>query len=80
MCCSLRQESGKEAERAGALARSLGVDHVITKLEWGRREGSRTASRARRLRYTALMSQCEEVGADLMMVGHHADDQIGVCV
>lgn len=72
----MREESGEEAQRAASLARSLGVDHVITELEWG--SVSKTGSRARCLRYRALMRECERVGADVLMVGHHSNDQIGI--
>ena len=78
--CRLRRESGEEAERAGALAKALGVDHVITRLDWEKEKGGRSMSRARRLRYSALMRECERLNVDMMMVGHHSDDQIGVCV
>ena len=73
----LRDESTEEAQRAGSLAKSLGVDHVITHLEWGR-VVSRTAHRARCMRYSVLMRECQRLKMDMLMVGHHRNDQIGM--
>ena len=76
----LREESGKEAERAGEIARSLEAEHIVVPLDWGEKNGHRTASKARYMRYNALMEQCERLRGDMLMVGHHANDQIGRCV
>ena len=72
----LRDDSKEEAQRAGSLARSLGVDHVITHLDWGR--VSKTAHRARCMRYSVLMRECQRLKMDMLMAGHHWNDQIGM--
>lgn len=77
--CRLREESGQEAQRVGEIARSLGAEHHIVSLEWGKEgKGYRTAARGRFMCYSALIEQCRQRGVDVLMVGHHANDQIGM--
>ena len=77
--CRLRGGSGEEAEKAGEIARALGAEHHIVALDWEKAGGSnRTASRARAMRYSTLIQQCQKVNVDMLMVGHHANDQIGM--
>lgn len=76
--CRLREESAQEAQRVGGIARSLGAEHHIVPLDWGREgKGYRTAARGRFMCYSALIEQCRQRGVSVLMVGHHANDQIG---
>ena len=75
--CRLREESGEEAERAGRVARALGAEHTVVPLDWGKEGRSRSASRARHMRYTVLLQQCSRLNSNLLMMGHHLNDQIG---
>ena len=50
---------------------------MITGLEWGRGV-SKTAHRARCMRYSVLTRECERLEAGMLMVGHHSNDQIGI--
>ena len=74
----LREESAREAEEAGKIAHSIGADHALVTLDWNTMALSKkTSSNARHLRYSALMEQCGRLGLNVVMTGHHADDQIG---
>lgn len=70
----LRQEARAEAEKVGAWAHQLGLEHDI--LVWaGGKPKSRIQERARDARYDLLFAHAARVGADVVATGHHADDQ-----
>ena len=81
-CCvdhGLRAEAKQEVVAAGRMAARLGVpfltevvDTPATMIETG--AGAETA--ARNLRYHALRAAAERLGADLIALGHIADDQV----
>ena len=71
---AMREGSRAEAEAVGALARRLGVAHHL--IEWrGLKPRSRIQERAREARYRLLGACAEQVGADVVVTAHHADDQ-----
>ena len=82
----LREESTLEAERAGELVKSLGLEHYILTLdweEWKEGEGGGLPSRgklqlaAREKRYPALLQFCQKMDIRAVMIAHHLDDQNG---
>jgi len=56
-------------------ATALGLPCLRRDVHPARERGSRAAA-ARRLRYAALLDAAEEVGAPLIAVAHHAEDQL----
>ncbi len=70
----LRPESADEARAVAALCEKLAVPHHT--LAWqGEKPKTRLQERAREARY-ALLAQCAKaVGADVIVTGHHLDDQ-----
>jgi tRNA(Ile)-lysidine synthase len=71
---AMREGSRAEAEAVGALARRLGLAHHL--LEWrGPKPHSRIQERARDARYHLLGACANEIGADVVVTAHHADDQ-----
>ncbi len=77
----LRAESSVEAERASELVRSLGAHpHTLT-LDWrdvgGTPPQGKVQTLARVKRYKALLQQCQSLGLDTLMLGHHRGDQHG---
>ncbi|MGO8831930.1 MAG: tRNA lysidine(34) synthetase TilS [Roseiarcus sp.] len=71
---AMRAGSRAEAEAVGALARRLGLAHHL--IEWrGVKPRSRIQERAREARYRLLGACAREVGADVLVTAHHADDQ-----
>jgi tRNA(Ile)-lysidine synthase len=70
----MREGSHAEAEAVGALARRLGLPHHL--IEWcGPKPRSRIQERAREARYQLLGACAEQIGADVVVTAHHADDQ-----
>jgi len=72
----LRMESAGEARFVAGIAREFGVPHVTLKAKWANGP-PRTAiqSSAREARYAALLKWCADVGSDILLTAHHADDQ-----
>ena len=71
---ALREGSRAEAEAVGALARRLGLPHH--RIEWpGPKPRSRLQERAREARYRLLGACAKQIGADVVVTAHHADDQ-----
>ncbi|MBM3608411.1 MAG: tRNA lysidine(34) synthetase TilS, partial [Alphaproteobacteria bacterium] len=73
----LRPGARAEAELAGALAKELGIPHVILDWQVGA-EGkvtSRIQERARAARYELLAAHAAKLGARAIVTGHHGDDQ-----
>lgn len=80
VCARLRDESEEEAVKAGKLARQIGAEHSVVRLNWEKERERRkvpSGSQARHLRYAMLMKECQRLNGDMLMVGHHANDQIG---
>jgi tRNA(Ile)-lysidine synthase len=75
----LRPESAGTAERVAALARDLGVDSVVRRVDVAEfRRGLRGWSiqqAARAVRYQALAASLAEFNASCLLVAHTADDQ-----
>ncbi|MCB1450491.1 MAG: tRNA lysidine(34) synthetase TilS [Nitratireductor sp.] len=70
----LRPEAAAEAAFVASLCESLGVDH--TTLGWeGIKPGSGLPEAARMARYALMEEFALEIGADMIMVAHTADDQ-----
>jgi len=78
------QPSSKEmAERAGNIAKSLGVEHATLKLPWGQNTfhpkpgpNEKIEGIARAMRYKVLFKYMKMRGATAVALGHHADDQV----
>jgi len=71
---AMREGSHAEAEAVGALTRRLGSVHHL--IEWpGPKPRSRIQERAREARYRLLGACANEIGADVLVTAHHADDQ-----
>jgi tRNA(Ile)-lysidine synthase len=72
----LRPESAREAERAAALAASLGVAARTLSLGPALRGGrGNLQERARRARLSSLEEEAARIGASWIALGHTADDQ-----
>ena len=70
----LRPEAAAEAAFVASLCENLGVDH--TTLGWeGIKPGSGLPEAARMARYALMEEFALEIGADMIMVAHTADDQ-----
>lgn len=70
----LRRDSCGEAQAVGETARSLGLPHRI--LTWtGEKPAQGIQAAARKARYDLLAACARDVGADMVLTGHTADDQ-----
>lgn len=70
----LRPEAAAEAAFVASICDGLGIDH--TTLAWeGIKPHSGIANAARRARYTLIEEFAQEIGADVILTGHTADDQ-----
>ncbi|MGI9400287.1 MAG: tRNA lysidine(34) synthetase TilS [Rhizobiaceae bacterium] len=70
----LRPEAAAEAAFVASICDGLGVDH--TTLGWdGIKPHSGLADAARRARYSLMEEFALEIGSDLILAGHTADDQ-----
>ncbi len=70
----LRPEAAAEAAFVAALCDGLGIDH--TTLAWeGVKPPSGLAEAARRARYALIEEFAIDIGSDLVLAGHTADDQ-----
>jgi len=70
----LREGSRAEAEQVALWARALKVPHAI--LTWtGERPKTKLQERARAARYRLLEGFAREIGAEVLLTGHHAGDQ-----
>ena len=70
----LRPGSRAEAEAVGQWAAALQIPHSI--LTWtGERPKARVQELARAARYRLLGELAEKIGAEVLLTGHHADDQ-----
>ena len=75
----LRKESREEAEKTRQLVTKLGAEHHILTLDWGEKPPSpgKVQAQARVKRYNALFQFCQQLGINVVMFGHHFDDQLG---
>lgn len=73
----MNEDSARKAEEAADIAKALGVEHRVVTLDWIEGGRRKTDSVARHRRYPALMEQCRDVGANVLMMAHSQDDQIG---
>jgi len=71
------------AERAGNVAKSLGVEHATVKLPWGWNNfhpkpgpNDKIEGVARDMRYKVFFKYMRMRGATAVALGHHADDQV----
>jgi len=70
----LRKEARAEAEQVAQWCAALSVPHHI--LTWdGAKPTTRLQERAREARYDLLFAHAQEIGADVVVTAHHADDQ-----
>ena len=70
----LRPGSLAEARSVAEWARALNIPHAI--LTWtGERPKARVQELARQARYRLLGERAAEIGAQVVLTGHHADDQ-----
>ncbi len=70
----LRPQSRLEAEAVAALSAARGLSHAI--LTWeGDKPASGLPAAARAARYRLLDEHARRIGADTIVVAHHADDQ-----
>jgi tRNA(Ile)-lysidine synthase len=70
----LRADARAEAEQVAQWCAALGVEHEI--LTWqGEKPHTRLQERARQARYDLLFAHAREIGADVVVTAHHADDQ-----
>ena len=77
----LREESREEAEKVKEIVTGMGVEHHTLKLDW-EKEGKpmssgKVQSMARIKRYSALLGFCQQLGINVLMTGHHLNDQLG---
>ena len=70
----LRSQSGAEAGQVGSLCRRMGIEH-LTRRWTGTKPDSGLAEAAREARYALLAEAAREVGTDIILTGHTADDQ-----
>ena len=70
----LRPGSRAEAEAVAQWAAALEIPHSI--LTWtGERPKARVQELARAARYRLLVDRAENIGAEVLLTGHHGDDQ-----
>ncbi|MDF2118560.1 tRNA lysidine(34) synthetase TilS [Roseiarcaceae bacterium H3SJ34-1] len=70
----LRPEAAEEAAYVGEIGAALGVPHAV--LTWrGPHPKTRIQELAREARYRLLSEHARDVGANVLMTAHHADDQ-----
>lgn len=75
----LRGESAREAEKARQMTASLGMKFVLHSLDttaFSRMHGLSLEEGARQARYQFLFREARESGAQAVLVGHTADDQV----
>ncbi|KZT62020.1 hypothetical protein CALCODRAFT_514393, partial [Calocera cornea HHB12733] len=82
----LRPESSVEAANIGSFCRSIDIDHHVLKIPWGSPpypdipEGVDYEKKARWARYWACFQAMQQVGANALLTGHQADDQLETAI
>lgn len=78
----LRAEAAGEAGQVYTWAEAIGVPHRTLTLDLaaGGAAGGNVSARARTARYAVLENWRQNVGADWIATGHHADDQVETMV
>jgi len=71
---ALRSESAAEAREAADIARDLGAEPVVMRLQWPRGE-KRSQEAARNARHETLAALARERGASVLYLGQTRDDQ-----
>ena len=70
----LRPEAAQEAASVSMMAKELGLSHTV--LRWtGEKPSTGLQEAAREARYRLLKAHAETIGADAIVLAHHADDQ-----
>jgi tRNA(Ile)-lysidine synthase len=70
----LQQNSFEVAQSAASLLKAIGIDDVeISTVDVGREGGPEAA--AREARYAAIDARAQEIGADVVLLGHTRNDQ-----
>jgi len=75
----LRPESGEDARRVALLADSLGLEFVSREVDiqsLAEESGLSIEQAARQARYDFLFDRADKYGAQAVVVGHNADDQV----
>ena len=73
----LRDESEREVERVRRWTTEvMGFEHHSRTIEWEDTSKSSTHARSKTKREDLLREMCELHGVDVLLLGHHADDQI----
>jgi tRNA(Ile)-lysidine synthase len=70
----LRAEAAGEAAYVGEISAQLGLDHAVLRWE-GAKSMTGLQEAAREARYTLLAAHRRVIGADALVLAHHADDQ-----
>ena len=80
---NLQPTSSQMAQRAAKTAELLGVEHITTKIPWGKtgyyaRPGAhdKIEESARTMRYKILFGNMLDLQSNTLAMGHHLDDQI----
>jgi tRNA(Ile)-lysidine synthase len=72
---ALRPESGADAIAVADVCARLEVPHRILVIDWDEPPGSAIQEQARLVRYAALAAWMRERALDVLLTGHHLDDQ-----
>lgn len=71
----LRPEAAAEARQVAAIAADLGLRHLTLRWEEADAAAGGLIARAREARHRLLAQAADEIGTDLVLLGHTADDQ-----
>lgn len=71
---NLRKESKQEVEITATTLQKIGIKYIIT--EWDGKVAKNLEAEARKARYKILFDVCKESGIDVLLIGHHLNDQV----
>jgi tRNA(Ile)-lysidine synthase len=71
----LRREAAAEARQVAAIAADLGLRHLTLRWKEPDAAAGGLIARAREARYRLIAQAADEIGTDLVLLGHTADDQ-----